>query len=233
VDRKVVIGVAWPKADYVSALEQAGAEVRELTPARDQLPTALDDCDGLLLTGGPDVDPVFYGDNDRHETVEIEAARDAYELALAREALKRDLPLFAICRGAQVLNVAAGGTLIQDIPSQYATQLAHSRTEPKNLQAHEIEVKPGTCLAVLLGDGGAAQVPVNSRHHQSVKSPAPGFVVSATAPDGVVEAIERPDARFCLGVQWHPENFWRTGEFSSLFNGFIDAARRFKQKPRE
>ena len=229
MEKKVVIGVAWPKADYVSALEQAGAEVRELTPARDRLPAALDGCDGVLLTGGPDVDPMFYGDGERHETVEIEAARDAYELALAREALERDVPLFAICRGAQVLNVAAGGTLIQDIPSQHPTQLTHSRTEPKNFEAHEIAVRPGTCLAVLLGDRGrAAHVPVNSRHHQSVKTPAPGFVVSATAPDGVVEAIERPDARFCLGVQWHPENFWRTGEFSGLFNGFIDAARRFK-----
>ena len=228
VDKKVVIGVAWPKADYVSALQQAGAEVRELTPAKDRLPDALEGCDGVLLTGGPDVDPMFYGENDRHQTVEIEAARDAYELALAHEALKRDLPLFAICRGAQVLNVAAGGTLIQDIPSQRPTQLKHSLTEPKNVQAHDIDVTPGTCLALLLGDRGVSHVPVNSRHHQSVKTPAPGFVVSATAPDGVVEAIERPEARFCLGVQWHPENFWRTGEFSGLFNGFVDAARRFQ-----
>lgn len=231
MDTKVVIGVAWPRADYVSALEQAGAQVRELSPAHDRLPAALDECDGLLLTGGPDVDPMFYGDDERHETVEVEAARDAYELALAREALTRDLPLFAICRGAQVLNVAAGGTLIQDIPSQHPSDLTHSRTEPRDSQAHEIDVTPGTRLAVLLGARGAAQVPVNSRHHQSVKTPAPGFVVSATAPDGVVEAIERQQARFCLGVQWHPENFWRTGEFSSLFNGFIDAARQFRRKP--
>src|SRR5262245_18393923 len=101
-----VIAVAWPKKDYVASLERAGAEVRELTPARDVLPGALSGCDGVLLTGGADVDPVLYGETDVHPTVELAPERDEYELALAREAIRRDMPLLAICRGAQVLNVA-------------------------------------------------------------------------------------------------------------------------------
>jgi len=223
-----VIAVAWPKADYLTSLERAGASVRELNPDTDALPAALDGCDGVLLTGGEDVDPKEYGEQDTHPTVYLAPERDRYELALARQALSRDLPLLAICRGAQVLNVAAGGTLVQDIPSHRPTELSHSVTFPKNRTVHDIVVKPNTCLSVLLGgelhqDG---RVAVNSRHHQSVKDAAPGFVVSAAAPDGVVEAIEKPDARFCIGVQWHPENFWESGEFSSLFEGLVKAASR-------
>jgi putative glutamine amidotransferase len=225
-----VIAVAWPKRDYVASLERAGAEVRELTPGRDALPAALDGCDGVLLTGGADVDPAEYGDAARHPTVELAPERDAYELLLARLALSRDLPLLAICRGAQVLNVAAGGTLIQDLPSQHPTTLSHAVTEPGNAIAHDVTVAPNTCLALLLAGphGDGQRLPVNSRHHQSVKDTAPGFIVSATAPDGVIEAIEKPDARFCVGVQWHPENFWQTGEFGGLFGGLVEAARRFR-----
>jgi putative glutamine amidotransferase len=112
-----VIGVAWPREDYVAALERAGATVREIGPGRDALPAALDECDGVLLTGGADVDPAEYGEA-KHETVELDLERDRYELAVARDAIARDMPLLAICRGVQVLNVAAGGTLVQDIPSQ-------------------------------------------------------------------------------------------------------------------
>jgi putative glutamine amidotransferase len=225
--KRPLIGVAWPREDYLSALERAGADVRQLNPETDELPGAIDGCDGVLLTGGEDVDPAEYGETERHPTVELAPVRDRYELRLARLALERDLPLLAICRGAQVLNVAAGGTLIQDIPSQHPTQIAHSITFPKNRAVHDVAVKPDTCLSVLLAGRLPADghVAVNSRHHQSVKNPAPGFVVSATAPDGVVEAIEKPDAAFCVGVQWHPENFWQTGEFSPLFDGFVKAAR--------
>lgn len=217
-----VIGVAWPKADYVASLEKAGARVRILEPARDPLPAALDGCDGILLTGGVDVDPKEYGEAP-HPTVELDPARDDYELDLARLAIARDLPLLAICRGSQVLNVAAGGTLIQDLPSQFPTAIGHSVTVEKDAIAHDVTVQPGTCLSVLLG---SPTIAVNSRHHQAVKDAAPGFVVAATSPDGVVEAIEKPDASFCVGVQWHPENFWATGQFKSLFDGLVDAARK-------
>jgi len=222
-----VIGVAWPREDYLSALERAGADIRQLDPEKDLLPSAIEGCDGVLLTGGEDVDPVEYGERERHPTVELAPARDRYELQLARLAIDRDLPLFAICRGAQVLNVAAGGTLIQDIPSQHPSDIAHSITLPRDKAVHDVEVRPDTCLSAMLAGRlpASGRIAVNSRHHQSVKTPAPGFVVSATAPDGLVEAIEKPGAVFCVGVQWHPENFWRTGEFSPLFDGFIKAAR--------
>jgi putative glutamine amidotransferase len=227
-----LIGTAWLKPDYRSALEHAGARIRELTPG-DRLPDSLADCDGLLLTGGVDVAPSIYGE-DRHSTVETDDTRDAYELALAREALRRDLPVLAICRGAQVLNVAAGGTLIQDIPSSMPGAAEHQIERPKNAVAHNVVVEAGTCLAHLLEnklDGGRT-IPVNSRHHQSVKEVAPEFVVSATAPDGVIEAIEKPAAPFCIGVQWHPENFWQTGEFHELFDGLIHAADRYRESGR-
>jgi putative glutamine amidotransferase len=219
---KPVIGVAWPKADYLTSLEQAGAHVRVLDAAHDALPDALDGCHGLLLTGGVDVDPNEYGETP-HPTVELDPARDNYELALARLAIARDVPVLAICRGSQVLNVAAGGSLIQDLPSQHPGPVDHSLVEPKNAIAHDVTITPGTCLSVLLG---APTIAVNSRHHQAVKAAAPGFVVAATSPDGVIEAIEKSDAAFCVGVQWHPENFWATGQFSSLFDGLIDAARQ-------
>jgi putative glutamine amidotransferase len=180
----------------------------------------------VLFTGGGDVDPVRYGDARHPNTNEPDAARDAFELALAKLALEQDTPLLAVCRGIQVINVAAGGTLIQDIPAQVNQPHGHQIDSPSYALAHEVWVTPGTALARAmheeLKDGEVLQV--NSRHHQAVGKTAEGFTVSATAPDGVVEAIERPGARFCVAVQWHPENFWRTGEFRSLFEEFVKAA---------
>ena len=224
-----VVAVAWPKPDYLKSLERAGAEPRVLRPDQDELPAALDECDGVLLTGGADVDPARYGDRERHPSVEVDAERDAYELVLARHVLDREIPLLAICRGIQLLNVAAGGTLIQDIPSGLTKALPHKpgTRRRKHAPAHDVAVAPGTALARLLRRRTRrGHVTVNSRHHQAVKTVAPGFVVSATAPDGVIEAIERAADGFCVGVQWHPENYWRTGEFSELFTGLVDAAAR-------
>ena len=230
---KPVIGVAWPKPDYLESLARAGAEPRVLTPVRDPLPAALDGCDGVLLTGGEDVDPVLYLETERHPTVTVNRERDDYELALTRAAMARGLPIFAICRGVQILNVAAGGTLVQDLPSAQPTSLAHKPGGAPDSVAHDVVVSPDTQLARLLGDSldASHRVAVNSRHHQSVKDVAPGFQVTATAPDGVIEAIEKPDARFCVGVQWHPENFWRSGKFVSLFNGLVEAARQRRPEP--
>jgi putative glutamine amidotransferase len=224
-----VIAVAWPKPDYLQSLERAGGSPRVLRPEIDRIPDALDGCGGLLLTGGADVDPVRYGDADRHDTVEIDAERDEYEFALARYALDHDVPLLAICRGVQLLNVVAGGTLVQDIPSGLTTTVLHRQAETpavSSTHAHDIDILPNTRLHGLLDGAARPQIPVNSRHHQSVRSLAPGFVVSATAPDGVIEAIEKPSADFCIGVQWHPENYWQTGEFSQLFEGLVAAASR-------
>ena len=138
-----------------------------------------------------------------------------------------DVPLLAICRGAQVLNVAAGGTLVQDIPSAVDTDLAHSITEPKDLACHDIAILTGSRLATVLGPqiDAACSCRVNSRHHQSVGRTGDGLVVSARAADGVVEAIEKPDAAFCIGVQWHPENFWSPASSARCSRRSSQAAR--------
>ena len=217
--------MAWPKPDYEAAVAAAGGQVRVLTPDH-ALPASIEQADGIVLTGGVDVDPIRYGQSSRHETVEVDAVRDEYELALAALALARDLPILAICRGAQVLNVAAGGTLIQDVPSARRDALAHTIDQPRTAFAHEVTVDPGSTIASLLEEqlDARGQLRVNSRHHQAVDVVAPGFTVTAVAPDGIIEAIERPGSCFCVGVQWHPENFWRSGEFSGLFAGLVRAA---------
>ena len=221
---KPVIGITRCSSleDYVTSVEQAGGSARVLDV--DERPDAvLAEVDGVLLTGGGDVDPVLYGEG-RHPTVhDAEPGRDEFEIELARRAMDADVPLLAICRGAQVLNVSGGGTLVQDIPSAVASELPHST---QDLSAHDVHVSAGTLLERALGQAvsGAHTCRVNSRHHQSVGRLGNDLVASATAEDGVVEAIEAPAARFCVGVQWHPENFWRTGEFSPLFRAFISAA---------
>jgi putative glutamine amidotransferase len=216
--------------DYKQAILHTGGEVH-IVDANMSVADALKDIDGLLLTGGDDVAPTRYGE-ETHPAVKVVAPeRDEFEIALVREARKRDLPILAICRGIQVLNVAAGGSLVQDIPTQVTGALDHKQSVPPHQPfdlAHEIWLEKESLLAKLMRErlSDADSVEVNSRHHQSVKTIAPGFQASATAPDGVVEAIEDPAARFCLGVQWHPENFWRTGEFRPLFEGFIEAANK-------
>jgi putative glutamine amidotransferase len=212
--------------DYVASVERSGARARILEVSESPR-GVLQTLDGVLLTGGGDVDPAFYGE-DRHESVEdAEPGRDEFELDLARRAMEQDVPLLAICRGAQVLNVAAGGTLVQDIPTAVTTDLTHSLTDPTDCVAHDIKVEADSRLHGALGETVSASCAcrVNSRHHQSVGKLGRRLKASATAPDGVIEGIEAPDASFCLGVQWHPENFWRTGEFKPLFDAFVAAAR--------
>lgn len=209
--------------DYVESVRVAGGEPVVLSNG-DTPSDVLRNIDGILLTGGPDVDPALYHEP-QHESTEIDPARDAFEVPLSRAAVAGDVPLLAICRGVQVLNVAAGGTLIQDIPTQASTTTGHSLDQPKDAHAHDVRVVRGTRLASMLDASQALDAcPVNSRHHQAVGKVAPSFVVSARSTDGLVEAIERPASPFCVGVQWHPENFWRTGEFLPLFREFVAAA---------
>jgi len=214
--------------DYRQAVLHVGGDVRIVEPAV-ALEEALAGAVGLMLTGGDDVAPALYGESKHAAVVEVEPERDEFEIALVQEARRRDLPIFAICRGVQVLNVAFGGSLVQDIPSQVTGALQHKLAVPPHQSyalAHEVWFEKDSLLGSLLrdrlSDGDSCEV--NSRHHQAVKQVASGFRVTATAPDGVIEAIEDPAARFCLGVQWHPENFWRTGEFRALFEGFVQAA---------
>lgn len=210
--------------DYSRAVADAGGTPRLVDASMDPS-TALAGAAGVLLTGGDDIAPARYGEPRHASVIEVEAGRDAFEIAVALEARRCGLPLLGVCRGIQVLNVACGGSLVQDIPSQRPGALEHSLDVPPHLPwslAHQVRIEPRTRLARLLG--GAAVRDVNSRHHQAVKQVAPSFVVSAAAPDGVVEAIEDPAAAFCLGVQWHPESFWRTGEFRPLFLALVEAA---------
>jgi putative glutamine amidotransferase len=214
--------------DYRQAVLHVGGEVRIVEPSM-SVAEALKGVDGLMLTGGGDVSPDRYGETPHPSVVDVDLDRDRFELALVAEARQADLPIFAICRGVQVLNVACGGTLVQDIPTQLIGPLDHNLTVPPHQpfsRAHEVWIEKDSLLARLLKErlNDADSCDVNSRHHQSVKDLAAGFKVSATAPDGVIEAIEDPSASFCLGVQWHPENFWRTGEFRPLFEGFLNAA---------
>lgn len=218
-------------ADYVESVRRAGGEPVEVTLAAEAPEHILARVDGLMLTGGGDVDPTLYGETPHGTFDAAEAGRDAFEVALSRAAVTRAIPFLAICRGMQVLNVAMGGTLIQDIPSQVPGALPHSVPEPRFAIAHEVWVAKGSKLSALLADHmeDGETCHVNSRHHQSVQKAAPGFDVTATSPDGVIEAMEMPSAAFCIAVQWHPENFWRTGEFRSLFEGLVQAANARKR----
>src|SRR4051812_45396636 len=184
--------------DYVSSVERSGARVRILEVS--ESPRSLvGELDGVVLTGGGDVDPVLYGE-ERHASVDdAEPGRDEFEIDLARRAVAADVPLLAICRGAQVLNVAAGGTLVQDIPSAVASELTHAIQQQHNATAHAVRVEAGSRLAQALGPAldASAACRVNSRHHQSVGRIGAGLIATATAEDGVVEGIEAPGASFC------------------------------------
>jgi putative glutamine amidotransferase len=208
--------------DYVESVRRAGGEPVVLDWESVSAEEAGADLDGLVLTGGPDVSPERYGESPHSRTYLADPKRDAFEFALVARALAAETPLLAICRGMQVLNVAAGGTLVQDIPSEQPAAEAHQVNEPKNAPAHLVKLELGSTVARLLGKTEAI---VNSRHHQAVRAPGQGLVVTATAPDGIVEGIEKPDAPFCVGVEWHPENFVESGEFLPLFEGLVKAAK--------
>ena len=211
--------------DYVRAVESAGAVPLVLFPGPlAHVADIVERLDGLVLSGGSDVDPGHYGEQ-KHETVDdVVPERDAFELALSRAALERDLPLLAICRGHQVLNVATGGTLIQDIPSQVEGALDHDPKKERWQPAHQVRILPGTRLRAILGRDTVA---VNSIHHQAIREPGQGLVVTAySVGDDVIEGIEIPGRRFVVGVQWHPEAFWDQPEtFQPLFAALVEATR--------
>jgi putative glutamine amidotransferase len=183
----------------------------------------VDRIDALVVTGGAfDVDPVLYGAGDRHTTVTLKQARTEAELALTLAALQRNRPVLGICGGQQLLAVALGGTLIQHIPDVVANALAHEQPNPRHEPGHTVTIKEGTLLHRIVG---AAEMQVNSSHHQAVREPGPYAVVNARAPDNVIEGIEDSRYRFCLGVQWHPEFRIDPGD-RRIFDALIAAARQ-------
>jgi putative glutamine amidotransferase len=214
--------------DYEESVRRAGGDVRVLDRGSDHASDVIASVDGLLLIGGGDVQPSLYGAAPHPTFAPAEPGRDEYEMELVRRAIDAYLPLLAICRGIQVLNVARGGTLIQDIPDEVGTTIEHRVKEPRFAIAHDVWLTSNSLLERTLRERleDADSCAVNSRHHQAPKDVGEGLTVSATAPDGVIEALEDPSSRFCLGVQWHPENFWRTGEFRALFEAFVQACHR-------
>ena len=211
--------------DYVRSVETGGGLPLIFAPGRpEDAAELLDHVAGLVLTGGADIDPRIYGEAPHPELGPVHPERDAFEVALAREALRRDLPVLAICRGHQVLNVAMGGTLVQDIPSQLPGAGAHDPDVERWQTCHDVEILPRTRLREILG---TERVAVNSFHHQAVKTLGRELVLSARSADGVVEGIEMPRdrKRFVVGVQWHPESFWdHPPGLRSLFEALVHAA---------
>ncbi|MEP6691878.1 MAG: gamma-glutamyl-gamma-aminobutyrate hydrolase family protein [Gemmatimonadaceae bacterium] len=210
-------------AAYIHAVERSGAVPVVLPPIQssERAGEMLDRVDGLILTGGEDIDPARYDAAAHAETGSPNAARDATELALTHAARERGLPTLAICRGIQLLNVALGGTLVQDIPSERPSAVDHDPRGARDVRAHAIVVEPGSALAAALGVDGLR---ANSFHHQAVDRVAPGLGVTARAPDGIVEGVEwiGDGAWWALGVQWHPEELvdgtegWDRNLFAAL-----------------
>ena len=212
---------------YLAVLRSVGA-VPWVVPLAPDDPETLAEIaarlDGLLLTGGADIDPTCYGERPRETCGPTDPARDATELALLALAAERRLPVFGICRGMQMLNVAAGGTLYQDIPSQVPATLKHDSGTDRTALTHEVTITPGSRLATVMGE---SVVGVNSLHHQAVKELGANLRPTGFSPDGVIEAIEVVGERFVIGVQWHPEELTQDHPgMRNLFAAFVQAAGR-------
>ncbi|HEX4930702.1 MAG TPA: gamma-glutamyl-gamma-aminobutyrate hydrolase family protein [Gaiellaceae bacterium] len=203
---------------YVRAIESAGGRALLVPPSEEGIDETLDAVDGLLFSGGSDIDPAEYGHEAHLETNSVRPERDRGELALLTAALERDMPVLAVCRGSQVLNVARGGDLVQHLPDAVGDE-KHKHT-PGVFADHDVEVKPESLLGSLLGD----RAPVKSHHHQGFGRVGEGLVEAAWAEDGTLEALEDPDKRFAVGVLWHPEE----GEDGALFRALVEQARAYR-----
>ena len=207
-------------AQYVQAVEQAGGRPLLVPPTEAGLEETLDAVDGLIFSGGSDLEPETYGQQAHTQTYGVVRERDEAELALLSAALERDMPVLAICRGSQVLNVALGGDLVQHLPEVVGDE--KHRHAPGVFADHDVEVEPGTRIAELLGD----RTPVKSHHHQGLGQLGEGLVTTAHAEDGTIEAVEDPSRRFALGVLWHPE----AGEDLKLFEELVREAREYRAR---
>ncbi|HWG55133.1 MAG TPA: gamma-glutamyl-gamma-aminobutyrate hydrolase family protein [Gaiellaceae bacterium] len=203
---------------YVRAIERAGGRPLLVPPSDEAVEETLAVLDALLVSGGPDIDPRLYGQDPHPETTGVREERDRGELALLTAALERDLPVLAVCRGSQLLNVARGGDLVQHLPDVVGDE-KHKHT-PGAFADHEVDVDPAARLGTLVGD----RAPVKSHHHQGFGRLGNGLVATAWAEDGTVEALEDPSRRFALGVLWHPEE----GEDAALFRALVAEARAYR-----
>lgn len=218
---------AYVNSTYLDAIQQAGGVPLPLPPqissrSWKRLAAGLD---GLLLTGGGDIDPALFGEAPHPKLYDVAPIRDTFEANAARWALEHRIPLLCICRGIQVLNVALGGSLYQDVGTEPGTPLTHSQKEPRDQPTHKVKVAPGSRLAEVMG---AEEVDVNSMHHQALKALGRGLVATAWAPDQLVEGVEMPEQpSFVLGVQWHPEELIGHSDAARrLFAALVTNARR-------
>lgn len=210
------------RQNYCSAVRAAGGVPIMLPHETGLIDTYARMIDGLVVSGGNfDVDPKLFGAAQRHPKVTLKEGRTDFELGITRAMLAADKPILGICGGQQLLAVALGGTLIQHIPDEIEAPLAHEQPNPRHEPGHDVAVREGSLLHRSVGQ---THLPVNSAHHQAVKDMPAGLVIDAVAPDGVIEGIEDPRRKFCIGVQWHPE-FHISPADAKLFAAFVDACR--------
>jgi putative glutamine amidotransferase len=210
------------RENYCSAVHEAGGVPLVLPHEASLVERYADLLDGLLVSGGAfDVDPALFGEASRHPTVMLKEGRTDFEISITRAMLKHDKPVLGICGGQQLLAVALGGSLIQHIPDEINEPLSHEQPNPRHEAGHNVAIKEGSLLHQITGE---VLIPVNSAHHQAVKDVPDNVVVDAVAPDGVIEGIEDPSRKFCIGVQWHPE-FHISHADVLLFKAFVDACR--------
>jgi len=218
------------RQNYCDTIVDAGGLALPLPHHPDMAETYLENLDGLLVTGGNfDVDPSLFGATEKHATVQTKEVRTAFEFAVVQGALKRKMPILGICGGQQLLNVVLGGTLIQHVPEVFPIEpdgIAHEQPNPRTEPGHTVIPVAGTLLAKITG---LEPFPVNSAHHQAVEHVRDTVVISGSAPDGVIEAIEVPDQPFCLGVQWHPEYLISPCD-GKILKAFVDAARTYREQ---
>lgn len=231
-----VVGGAWSQNspghfmdytfdEYSSAVHHCGGApiLIPTTQNHESLQSICERLNGVVLTGGPDIDPHFYGEEPLSGLGEIDEAIDLTELAVAKIALKKDLPILGICRGLQVLNVSEGGTLYQDIPSQVKESINHLQKKDKRVNTHNVHIDGNTVLHSIFK---RKKIRVNSRHHQAIKDLASSLIATTWTQDGLIEAAENPSKSFVIGVQWHPEGTWEKDPFSKkLFHSFIRASK--------
>lgn len=220
--REICLGIP-----YLNSVQQVGAVPLIVPPMhRDTIESILETVDAICLSGGPDLDPSTYGQAPHEKLGPTELATDTFEIALAKAADRRGMPILAICRGMQVLNVARGGTLYQHIPDVYGDEAeAHRQKELGHHPSHEVMIESGTLLERTIG---GVQAEVNSFHHQSVEKLGSGLRISARSPEGIVEGVEAVDRDFVVGVQWHAESLTNRNEHEALFRGLAEAATRYR-----
>lgn len=217
-------GMPWYaiRQNYMAAVVEAGGLPVAISHEVDLSGAYLEELDGIVVTGGAfDVDPILFGAASRHEKVTTKERRTRFEWEITEGALRRDLPVLGICGGQQLMNVVLGGTLFQHIPDDVPGCLEHEQPNPRTEAGHTVKVAEDTLLRLIVG---VDELPVNSAHHQAADGLGERVVVNALAPDGVIEGIEHPGYRFCLGVQWHPEYHISDGD-RRLFDAFLEACR--------